>query len=116
MSLKQKYTWQDFLKDHPEHREKGTKRTSSEGKKAFEAAYKAFVKRYLAERMEKVEKLLARTTAKRAELVSKSKEFRTAGRKTQMKNADRKIGNVDAAIGRHQRAKEKNKALQKSFK
>ena len=35
MSMNQKYTWHDFLREHPEHREKKTKRTSSEGKKAY---------------------------------------------------------------------------------
>ena len=38
MSVNQKYTWHDFLKEHPEHKEKSTKRTSPEGKKAFESA------------------------------------------------------------------------------
>lgn len=52
MSLHQKYTWHDFLKEHPE--KKGVKRTSSEGQKAFDAAYKKFAKAYLKGRLEEL--------------------------------------------------------------
>ncbi len=56
MSLNQKYTWARFLKDHPEHKEKKTKRTSKEGQKAFDAAFKQHAKEYLKERLAKIEK------------------------------------------------------------
>lgn len=60
MSLNQKYTWKDFLREHPEHKEKKTKRTSSEGKKAFEAAFKAYIKKYLAAQVERFGKQIAK--------------------------------------------------------
>lgn len=56
MSLNKKYTWARFLKDHPEHKEKKTKRTSKEGQKAFDAAFKQHAKEYLKERLAKIEK------------------------------------------------------------
>ncbi len=116
MSLNQKYTWQDFLKEHPEHKEKGTKRTSSEGKKAFESAYKAYVKKYLSERSEKADKLIEKAKTKRTGLVTKSKDLKKAKSTKKLNLTNKKIGKVDAAIARHERFKDKNKTVQKNFK
>lgn len=58
MSLNQKYTWGDFLKAHPEYKQKKIKRTSKEGQKAFDAAYKQHVKEYLKDRLAKVDECL----------------------------------------------------------
>jgi hypothetical protein len=116
MSLNQKYTWHDFLKQHPEHAEKDTKRTSPEGKKAFEQAYKTFVKDYLASRSEKAQKIIDRVKEKRNALQSKAKEIRKAGKIIKVKLVDKKISKADAAIGRISKMAEKTKSLQKSFK
>ncbi|PIR16333.1 MAG: hypothetical protein COV46_08790 [Deltaproteobacteria bacterium CG11_big_fil_rev_8_21_14_0_20_49_13] len=69
MSLSKKYTWADFLKANPEHKAKKTKRTSKEGAKAFEAAYKQHVKEYLKARMAKIDKESARCPKNKAYLV-----------------------------------------------
>ncbi len=50
MSLNQKYTWHDFLKDNPDLKKSGIKRTSKEGTKAFESAYNKRVKEVLKSR------------------------------------------------------------------
>lgn len=115
MALNQKYTWHDFLKEHPEFREKKLKRTSAEGKKAFEAAYKAFVKKYLVSRSEKITKAIERTTKRRDERVGKLKELRKAKKHPKAKLAQKKVGRQDAAIARFKRQQEKTKALAKNF-
>lgn len=86
MSLNQKYTWAQFLKDNPEYKEKKIKRTSKEGIKAFEAAYKQHIKEYLKDRMAKIDK--------QKELLKKGK---------------------GASIARLDRARERTKSLQKSI-
>lgn len=115
MSLNQKYTWLDFLKEHPEHKEKKTKRTSSEGKKAFDAAYKSFVKKYLSERAEKMGREIERATKRRAERVLKLAEAKKAGKKIRAKFIQEKIGKVDHAIARISKQQEKTKTKQKSL-
>ena len=116
MALNQKYTWHDFLKQHPEHKEKGTKRTSAEGKKAFESAYKAHVKNYLAERGEKVESMIKKVSEKRTKLSEKVKVANKTKKKTKINLAVKKLGKTDAAIARLGKFKEKNKTAQKTFK
>lgn len=115
MSLSQKYTWNDFLKDHPEHKEKKTKRTSSEGKKAFESAYKAFIKKYLVSRAEKITKDIAKATKKRDTFVVKVKELRKSDKFARAKDAQLRVGCRDKAIARLNKQLEKTKASQKSF-
>lgn len=115
MSLNQKYTWNDFLKDHPEHKEKKTKRTSSEGKKAFEAAYKAFVKKYLAGRAEKMTKGLEKAKKRREEYTLKVKELKKAENHMRAKLMQAKVGRQDGAIARFTKQIEKTKAAQKDF-
>lgn len=115
MSLNQKYTWKDFLKEHPELREKKIKRTSSEGKKAFDAACKAFLKKYLAGRMEKLSKDIARSTKRRDEVVVKLRELSKAKKTVKAKAVRKKVGRHDAAIARLAKQQEKTKAQQKNF-
>lgn len=62
MSLNRKYTWADFLKEHPEYKEKKIKRTSKEGGKAFDAAFKQRMKDYLKDRLTKIDKEKERAT------------------------------------------------------
>lgn len=86
MSLNQKYTWGDFLKAHPEYKQKKIKRTSKEGQKAFEAAYKQHAKEYLKGRLAKIDDCL------------KKKKDATS-----------------AATARLERARERTKMLQKNI-
>ncbi len=116
MSLNQKYTWKDFLKENPEHREKKTKRTSAEGKKAFEAAFKAHAKKHLEGRLTRFEKDVEVAKKKRAALSAKSTEARKAKRIMRVKELNSQIGRIDAALGRYARQIEGNKAKQKSLK
>lgn len=115
MSLTQKYTWHDFLKEHPEFREKKVKRTSGEGKKAFEAAYKAFAKKYLAERAEKLAKDLAQATKLRDEYVLKLRELRKAKKHTKAKGQQTKVGRADHALAQIEKLQAKTKERQKTL-
>jgi hypothetical protein len=115
MALNQKYTWHDFLREHPEHREKKTKRTSAEGKKAFEAAYKAFVKKYLGELPKAYDKLVAKLEGRRKELSTKVQALRKAKKFPKAKLAQAKEGRADAAIARIKKQKERAAAAAKNF-
>ncbi|MFH0800363.1 MAG: hypothetical protein V2A66_09330 [Pseudomonadota bacterium] len=115
MSLSQKYTWQDFLKAHPEHREKKTKRTSPEGKKAFETAYKAFIKKFLAGNAEKLGREIERAKKHLVAQTKKVKELRKAEKLPRVKLAQREAGRLDAAIARLSKQQEKMKTAQKDF-
>lgn len=114
MSLNQKYTWQDFLKEYPEHKEKKTRRTSGEGKKAFESAYKSFIKKYLSGRAEKVGKDITLATKRREQYVSKLKETRKTGKCARARVIQEKIGRFDSAIARLSKQQGKAKEKQKS--
>ena len=115
MSLNKKYIWKDFLKEHPEHKQKKTKRTSPEGKKAFEAAYKVFVKKYLSERAELLSKQIERSTKRRNEYVIKLKELRKAGKNPKAKLVQLKVGQSERAIAQLTKQQESMKAKQKSL-
>lgn len=115
MSLTQKYTWHDFLKEHPEFKEKKLKRTSSEGKKAFEAAFKAFAKKYLAERAEKITRDLSRATKLRDEYVVKLKELRRGKKHAKAKHQQLKVGRADHAVSQVTKLQAKTKERQKSL-
>ena len=116
MSLNQKYTWNNFLKANPEYKEKGTKRTSSEGKKAFEKAYKDYIKKHLASRAKTVDADIAKKTKKRDELVVKLVEVNKGKNKIRSKLQQNKVGKVDAAIARSEKMAARNKVIQKNFK
>ena len=55
MSLRQKYTWNEFKREQGD-KAKDLKRTSAEGKKAFEAARKAKIKDYVKTRVSQTKK------------------------------------------------------------
>ncbi len=113
MSLNQKYTWGQFLKDNPEHKEKKTKRTSPEGKKAFEAAYKKFAKEYLAQRQEQLKKLEAKATEKSKALTAKVQGFQKAKNAPKAKFYQNKVGEKHAAIAQYRKQMESDKQLAK---
>jgi len=116
MSLNQKYTWQDFLKEHPAHKEKGTKRTSPEGKKAFESAYKSHIKKYLAGRTKEIDEEIKRAEKRRDERTTKLKDYQKAKQWPRARRQQEKVGKADAAVGRLKRQKDRTKLLQKTFK
>lgn len=115
MSLNQKYTWHDFLREHPELKAKGIKRTSSEGKKAFEAAYKAFIKKYLVSRTEKLSREIGRASKRRDERVARLKELRKGKKHAKAARAQLKVGRSDHAIAKLGQQQERIKAAQKDF-
>ncbi len=120
MSLNQKYTWNDFLRDNPEMKEKGIKRTSSEGKKAFEAAYKKAIKDYLGKRAERCDTEIAKATKRRDGRITTLKTCQQIKNKTKRKIrsgiAQKKVGATDHAIAALSKIKEKTTQLQKTFK
>jgi hypothetical protein len=116
MSLNQKYTWRDFLREHPEHKEKKTKRTSPEGKKAFEAAFKAYVKKYLtAELPKKLEALEARIGKRRAAENTTVRELRKAKKFAKATIAQRRLGRSDRALAGIKKQKARAQAAAKNF-
>ena len=112
MSLNQKYTWNDFLKENPELKAKEVKRSSPEGKKAFEAAYKAKIKDVLKDRLTKIEKETARAGEKKIGLMTVLKE-RKKGRLRKVVQA--KVGKTEKYIHRLGKMSEKTKLKQKSY-
>lgn len=112
MSLNQKYTWKDFLKENPELKEKQVKRTSAEGKKAFEAAYKARIKETLKDRQVWVEKESARVTKKKDALTASIKATKKPVNK---RKVQAKIGTADKYLHRLVKMTEKTKQVQKSI-
>lgn len=116
MSLNQKYTWHDFLREFPEHKEKGTKRMSPEGKKAFEAAYKVHTKKFLADRSGTIDKEIERQAKRRDGYISKLKEANKGKNTSRAKLIQKKAGRADAHLARLANLKDRNKSLQKTFK
>ncbi|MFA4874425.1 MAG: hypothetical protein WC956_04400 [bacterium] len=115
MALNQQYTWHDFLREHPEHKQKKTKRMSPEGKKAFDAAYKAYIKKYLVGQVERFGKQIAKTEEQGKKLSATVRELRKAKKWPKAKLAQEKAGRRDAAIVRLKKQKERATAAQKSF-
>ena len=115
MSLNQKYTWADFLKGHPEHKEKKTKRTSSEGKKAFETAYKKFIKNYLEERQTQLKRMDAKAIAQRDEFIKKVQSYQKKKDFAKAAFYQKKIGLKDASIAELKRQAEYTKTVAKKF-
>lgn len=112
MALNQQYTWAKFLKANPDLKAKKIKRTSDEGKKAFEAAYKKHIKDYLKERLVKQEKTLKLITEGRDSLVKKLKATKKPAK---AKIIQTKVGNRDHAMYRTKNAIERTKSQQKNF-
>ena len=115
MSLNQKYTWGDFLKENPELKKKGIKRTSSEGKKAFNSAYKTKMKGYLADRAKRLDVSKKKATEKMKTLTEKVKSFQKAKKYSQAKVYQQKVGRQDAWLARLYKEAARIKTLQKSF-
>ena len=112
MSLNQKYTWKDFLKENPQLKEKDVKRTSAEGKKAFEAAFKAKMKDVLKDRLVWIETEQKRATEKRDGTVVKMKATK---KKTKRKVVQKEVGRLDKYLYRLEKKVEQTKLLQKSY-
>ena len=115
MSLNQKYTWAGFLKEYPEHKEKKTKRTSSEGKKAFETAYKKFIKNYLDERQTQLKKMDAKAVARRDDFLKKVQAHQKKKDFAKAAFYQKKVGLQDAAIVELKRQAERTKTVAKKF-
>ncbi|MFH1829601.1 MAG: hypothetical protein ABH871_02325, partial [Pseudomonadota bacterium] len=105
----------DFLKEYPEHREKKTKRKSSEGKKAFESAYKAYIKKYLAEQSDKYDKQSAKAAERSKALNTKVSGLRKAKKFAKATLAQKKAGQADRAIAQLTKQKEHVQAAHKSL-
>lgn len=112
MALNQHFTWADFLKASPELKARKIKRTSDEGKKAFEAAYKKYIKDYLKDLVTHQEKVLESIIVKRDALVMKQKATKKPARSRILQT---KIGNRDAAAYRTQKTIARSKSQQKHF-
>lgn len=112
MSLNQKYTWKDFLRDHPEHKEKKTKRTSKEGQKAFEAAYKNHAKEFLKSRLAGIDAEKAMAEKSRKELAKELKETKADSKACCLRN---KICSTTAQLGRLEKLETRTKAAQKNL-
>ncbi|MBI2346791.1 MAG: hypothetical protein HYV03_07955 [Deltaproteobacteria bacterium] len=112
MSMGQKYTWADFLKDHPELKTKGVKRTSKEGKKAFEEAYKTALKSHLKGLSAKLEREGKKATARRTALTTMLKADKGT---VVAKVLQQRVGQKDHAIAFLARQIERAKAAQKTL-
>lgn len=110
--MNQKFTWKDFLESNPEFKAKGIKRTSAEGKKAFEAAFKARLKDILKERLVFIEKEESRATSERLALTDLIKATK---KPSQRKIIQEKIGRKDRYLSRLSKMAERTKMLQKSL-
>lgn len=113
MALNQHYTWKNFLTEHPEFKTKKIKRTSEEGKKAFEAAYKKYIKEYLKTRLGSQEKGVKALTAKRDTLVKTLSAAKKSPAKARALRV--KVGTQEHALFRAQKTVERTKSLQKQF-
>ena len=112
MSLNQKYTWNDFLKENPGFKEKKVKRTSPEAKKAFEAAFKAKVKDVLKDRLSFIEKETVRVGKVKDGLLETMKATKKGVNK---RRGQKKIGTKDKYIHRLGKMTERTKQTQKSI-
>ena len=109
--MNQKYAWKDFLKDHPEYKEKKIKRTSKEAIKAFEAASKQHLKEYLKDRLTKIDKEKGRAEKKKSELSATLKSVKAAVKE---RNLRLRIGAMDAYLTRLEKMRDRTKTLQKN--
>lgn len=112
MSLNQKYTWADFLKQHPDLKKKGVKRISKEGKKAFEEAFKTYAKTYLKQLTTKLELRAKKASIQRETFVEKLKATKKA---PAAKILQAKVGQKDHAIFALTTQLERAKATAKSL-
>lgn len=115
MALAQQYTWARFLKEHPDLKEKGIKRTSAEGKKAFEAAYKKFAKAALKDREEWVKREESRVEALKTAVVGKLKALDGKKWHLKAKVLNQKAGRHDAYLAKLSKLKTSVKELSKKI-
>ena len=115
MALNQKYTWGDFLRENPEWKKKDVKRTSAEGKKAFQSAYKTKIKEYLKGRSEKIELQKKKANETKKTLTAKVKTYQKAKNFSQARVYQSKIGKQDTWLARLDEQTARLKTLQKSF-
>ena len=115
MSLNEKYTWKQFLKENPELKEKGIKRTSADGEKAFKSAYKTKVKGYLTEREKVIAKMLERAIEKKVQLTEKVKAFQQKKDWPKTNIYQQKVGKQDAAINRWNKELKRNEIKRKAL-
>ena len=115
MALKDQYTWKDFLAQNPDLKKKGIKRTSAEGKKAFEAAFKATIKNYLKERETRATKFIDKMTETKKALVAELKKVDGKKWVLKAKAFNQKIGRYDAALARFEKLIARTKESAKSF-
>lgn len=112
MSLHQKYTWADFLKNNPDWKKKGVKRTSKEGKKAFEDAFKTHAKTHLKDLTARLEREVKRVTARRDAIVARLKATTTGAA---AKIVQARVGRKDHALVALTRQIDRAKAAAKSL-
>lgn len=115
MSLAHQFSWQKFLKQNPELKKKGVKRTSTEGEKAYKAAFKEFAKKAIKEREERVKKEEKRVTEAKTVLVEKLKKVDGKKWHLKAKKLNREIGRLDSYLSSLQKAKERTKNLSKQI-
>jgi hypothetical protein len=115
MALNQRYTWGDFLKEHPDLKKKGIKRTSSEGKKAFESAYKTKIKVYLTGQVEKVNKFKKAAIEKKKVLTEKVSALHKAKNFSKAKIYQERVGAQDEWLVKLDNQASRIKVLQKNF-
>ncbi|MBI4237272.1 MAG: hypothetical protein HY696_02490 [Deltaproteobacteria bacterium] len=110
MAIHDKYTWADFLKANPD--KKGVKRTSPEGAKAFQQAYKAFIQTYLKQRLDRLGRQQTKTTGVRDALVGKLKATKKAAVARRIQT---RVGQKDHALVVITKTIGRTKELQKQF-
>ena len=115
MSLNQKYTWNDFLKENPSVKEKKMKRTSAEATKAFEAAFKKHVKEYLKGRLEEIDALKVKVQKKRDTLTGNLKEVAKKKNRPMVTRIQNEIGRQDAWLSKLTQHANHAKTIQKNF-
>ena len=113
MSLNQKYTWAQFLREHSEHKKTKLKRTSKEGIKAFEAAFKKHCSDYLNARTETIAKQKQRAENEHSEITKKVQALTKAKKWPQVKIYQAKVGKKTAWLARLTKQAERVKTLQK---
>ncbi|MBI4126675.1 MAG: hypothetical protein HY465_04200 [Deltaproteobacteria bacterium] len=115
MSLHQQYTWKNFLKDNPEFKKKGVTRTSSEGTKAFEAAFKKHIKEYLKNRLETIEAEKKEARDRQGKLVKRRTTATKSKDWPKVRLLDKTIGRQDSWLANLTKQTERTKTLQKNF-
>ena len=119
MALREKFTWNDFLRQTPELKkltgDQRPKRTSAEWQKKFEDARKTALKKHLDNQIGKLERQQAKATAVRNELVAKQKTASQAKKAVVAKRVQVRVGQKDHAIAVLAKQIQSTKQLQKTL-